>query len=133
VQPDGRIVVVGHANLTANTSDIAVLRYNTNGTLDTAFGAGNSGIVVTDLGAFDNALSVALQPTDGKIVVSGNTIGATTISVVVLRYNTNGSLDATGFGAGGIVITPPIGPSNIASGNAVVVQPDGKIVAAGYD
>src|SRR5438552_7539232 len=74
LQADGKIVVVGNAfaNRFANTSDIAVLRYNTNGSLDTAgFGSPN-GYVTTNIGAFDNGFAVAVQPLDGKIVVAGN-------------------------------------------------------------
>src|SRR4029077_6816262 len=74
LQPDGNIVVAGHANVnfSANTSDVALLRYNPDGSLDTSLGTLNAGKVITDLGGFDNAFSVALQ-TDLKIVVSGNT------------------------------------------------------------
>jgi uncharacterized delta-60 repeat protein len=133
LQPaDGKIVVAGHANVnfSADTSDVALLRYNPNGTLDTAtFGA--QGIVVTDLGGFDNAFSIALQAT-GEIVVSGNTGSAGSVTrVTVLRYGAGGTLDPA-FGTGGIVTTSATGPSTIASGNAVLMQ-SGGIVVAGYD
>ncbi|HEY6721176.1 MAG TPA: hypothetical protein VI363_06010 [Burkholderiales bacterium] len=136
VQPGDKIVVAGHANvnLNAGTSDIAVLQYNPNGTPDTTFGAGQGlhGFVVTDLGGFENALSVALQASDGKIVVSGNSINTVAVNLVVLRYDTVGNLD-TAFGTGGLVVVAPIGPSVVTSGNAVAVQADGKIVTVGYD
>jgi uncharacterized delta-60 repeat protein len=137
LQPDGKIVVAGHANVnfSLDTSDIALLRYDANGVLETTFGApGQQGLVVTDLGGFDNAFSVALQPADGKIVVSGNTGYAGSVTrVAVLRYGADGRLDPA-FGTGGIATTSATGPSTIASGNAVVVQPsDGAIVVAGYD
>ncbi|MEU8530963.1 calcium-binding protein, partial [Streptomyces sp. NPDC048629] len=65
VQADGKIVVAGGGN-----GDVAVARYNTNGSLDTTFGG--DGRVTTDLGRiFDEAHAVALQ-SDGKIVVSGS-------------------------------------------------------------
>lgn len=135
LQPDRKIVVAGHANVnfSADTSDIALLRYDEFGALETTFGeTGQNGKVVTTLGGFDNAFSVALQA-DLKIVVSGNTGSAgSVVSVAVLRYNADGKLD-TGFGSGGLVTTPATGPSNIASGNAVLVQADGSIVVAGYD
>ena len=133
VQPDGNILVGGHANVNFQTdaSDISLVRYDTNGNPDATFG--NNGIVITDLGGFDNAFSVALQA-DSKIVVSGNTGAAGFTQTAVLRYNTNGSPDTT-FGPTlkGNVIIQLAGPSNIASGNAVVVQSDGNIVVAGYD
>jgi uncharacterized delta-60 repeat protein len=141
LQPaDGKIVVAGHANVnfSLDTSDIALLRYDTNGLLETTFGApGQGGKVVTTLGGFDNAFSVALQPTAidpniVNIVVSGNTGSAGSVTrVAVLRFDASGSLDPT-FGTDGLVTTPATGPSTFASGNAVLIHPDG-IVVAGYD
>ena len=138
LQADGKIVVVGNAfaNRFANTSDIAVLRYNTNGSLDTAgFGSPN-GYVTTNIGAFDNGFAVAVQPLDGKIVVAGNADDGMGDRLALLRYNPNGSLDAdpmTGFGTGGIVTRTASGPSIIAGAFGVVLQPGGEIVVAGYD
>lgn len=130
VQPDNKIVVAGHAfvNFATDTSDISLLRYNPDGTLDAGFGAG--GVVVTDLGAFDNVFSVALQST-GEILVSGNTGSGGFPRVALLRYTPAGLLDPT-F-AGGAVDTSATGPSIVASGNAVALQSDGSIVVAGYD
>jgi uncharacterized delta-60 repeat protein len=142
IQGNGKIVTVGHAHVdfSAGTSDISLVRYNTDGTLDASFigdlglGNPNPGIVTTDLGGFDNAFSIAFQATTGKFIVSGNSGSGGLNGAAVLRYNaTDGSLDNT-FGANGGVIAPPIvGPSFISSGNAVVVQTDGNIVVAGYD
>jgi uncharacterized delta-60 repeat protein len=73
VQPDGKIVAVGHLNQSStggNTSTFVVVRLLPGGALDSGFG--NGGIVTTRL-RFGNASArgVALQP-DGKIVVCGN-------------------------------------------------------------
>jgi uncharacterized delta-60 repeat protein len=138
VQPaDDKIVVAGHAfvDFAADTSDIALLRYNADGSPDLGFGT--NGAVVRDLGAFDNAFSIALQPTASNpnivnIVVSGNTGSGIAISSAVLRFTPVGALDPT-FGTGGIVTTSPTGPSTAASANAVLVQPDRSIVVVGYD
>src|SRR3989475_1320851 len=103
LQADGKIVVAGNAfaNPFAGTSDIAVLRYNTDGTLDTA-GFGNpNGYVTTNVGAFDNGFAVAVQPLDGKIVVAGNADAGMGDRLALLRYNANGSPDS-GFGTGGL-------------------------------
>ncbi len=130
---DDKIVVAGHAfvNIPADTSDITLIRYNADGTLDTGFGA--SGAVITSLGGFDNAFSVALYPApDNRIVVSGNTGSGNAVRAAVLRFTPAGALDPS-FGTGGIVTTSPTGPSTVASANAVLVQPDGNIVVAGYD
>ena len=135
LQADGKIVVVGNAfaNPFAGTSDIAVLRYNTDGTLDTAgFGSPN-GYVTTNVGAFDNGFAVAVQPADGKIVVAGNADAGRGDRLALLRYNGNGSLD-NGFGTGGIVTRSPSGPSIISGAFGVALQPaDGAIVVVGYD
>ena len=122
IQPDGKIVAVGDAAGGAGIG-FALVRYNANGTLDTSFGA--SGKVFTDIGGGSNrANAVAIQP-DGKIVAAGNAGGDSAL----VRYNVaDGSLD-TSFGASGKVFTDIGGGSNRA--NAVAIQPDGKIVAAG--
>jgi uncharacterized delta-60 repeat protein len=133
--PGDKIVVAGHAfvDFAADMSDIILLRYTANGTPDTGFGTNGTGAVVVNLGAFDNAFSVALYPDpDNRIVVSGNTGSGATISGAVLRFTAVGALDTT-FGTGGIVTASPTGPSTAASANAVLVQPGGGIVVVGYD
>jgi uncharacterized delta-60 repeat protein len=132
-------VVAGNAfaNPSANTSDFAVLRYNADGSLDTdpttGFGSPN-GYVTTSVGGFDNGYAVAVQPSDGKIVVAGNADAGVGDRLALIRYNANGSLDP-GFGAGGIVTRAPSGPSIIAGafGVALQPQPGGEIVVVGYD
>ena len=96
LQADGKIVAVG-SGAADGVADFAVVRYNTNGSLDTSFGG--SGVVVTP--GIGGAYSVAIQA-DGKIVVAG--IGVGVGDSVVVRYNPNGSLDTT-FNGTGIVIT----------------------------
>jgi uncharacterized delta-60 repeat protein len=135
LQADGKIVVAGNAfaNPFTGVSDIAVLRYNADGTLDTTgFGSPN-GYVTTNVGAFDNGFAVAVQPADGKIVVAGNADAGAGDRLALLRYMGNGSLDP-GFGTGGIVTRAASSPSIIAGGFGVALQPlDGAIVVVGYD
>lgn len=95
------------------------------GDLDLLFGI--NGKVITATGFSDEANAVALQA-DGKIVVAGYTT-AFGAGGLVARYNIDGSLD-TSFGNGGIVI--PAGHGHGTHFKAVVVQPDGKIIAAGH-
>ncbi len=129
IQDDGNIVVAG------GTAGLFLLvRYTPDGALDPAFGAG--GIVTTDFGGL-GATAAALEiQTDGKIVVAGRagqTINGAAKNVFALaRYETNGALDAT-FGTGGLVTTSFgvfTNPGEIA--RALAIQPDGKIVVAGY-
>ncbi|MFK0044796.1 calcium-binding protein [Streptomyces sp. NPDC090741] len=126
-QADGKLVVVG-----LSQGGFALTRYNANGGLDSGF-AGD-GTVTSDFGGgAHSANAVAIQPSDGKIVVAGTTEvvaeeGGGCCFFSVARYNTDGSLDA-GFGDGGLVRVEEFGGS--ADGADVAVQPDGKIIAAG--
>ncbi|MFF9850918.1 calcium-binding protein [Streptomyces litmocidini] len=126
-QADGKLVVVGMSE-----AGFALARYGTNGALDPAFNG--DGIVVSDFGGgFHSANAVAIQPSDGKIVVAGTTEvvaeeGGGCCFFSVARYNTDGSPD-TGFGDGGLVRVDEFGGS--ADGADVAVQPDGRIVAVG--
>jgi uncharacterized delta-60 repeat protein len=91
------------------------------GRLDTTFGAG--GRVITDLGATDWAGSVAIAP-NGAVVVAGGTGD----DIAVARYDASGRLDASLDGDGSVV-TDLDGDD---AADAVLVQPDGRIVAAGH-
>ena len=124
VQADGKIVVAGHTN----SGKFGVVRYNKDGSLDAGFG--NNGIVVTAVGAIDAyAYAIALQP-DGKIVVVGNAlVDVGYRGLAAVRYNADGSLDNS-FGTAGKVITSLAG-LGMEGAEAVVVQPDGKIVVTG--
>jgi uncharacterized delta-60 repeat protein len=130
------IVVVGHAALSDVTSDISLVRYSKDGVPDATFGSG--GIVTTNIsGQFDNAFSVVLQDQSGaepKILVSGNTGTDGASKTAVLRYNPDGTADKT-FGSAkiGLILAPIVGPSTIASGNAIAIQQGLGIVVTGYD
>jgi uncharacterized delta-60 repeat protein len=133
VQADGRIIVAGTAGSETRNFDIALVRYNPDGSLDATFGAG--GKVLTSLtAANDIAHAMVLQP-DGKIVVAGRGLKdfeTRAGDFVVVRYQTNGSLDS-GFGQGGVAyidFTSGAEPSEDVA-RALVLQPDGKIVVAG--
>ena len=123
VQTDGKIVLAGYSG-TANRNELAVVRYNANGTLDNTFGTGGK---VTIANESIEGYSVMLQA-DGKILVSGRTYSDTTSSFAVVRYNSNGSLDTT-FGTGGKVTTD-FG-NNRSEATAMTSQADGKIIVAG--
>jgi uncharacterized delta-60 repeat protein len=121
VQSDGKIVITGTAGLQnpLGAVNIIVSRLNPDGSADPAF---NGGGVTTDI-SYDVAGAIALQ-TDGKIIVAGSA-GA---SALLLRYNPDGSLDNSFSGDGKLILDPGVGPGFFS---AVVVQPDGKIIAGG--
>jgi uncharacterized delta-60 repeat protein/uncharacterized repeat protein (TIGR02543 family) len=125
IQADRKIVVIGHIHDGTN-DDIAVVRYNADGTLDSSFGTG--GKVITDSnGNGDYAYAVAIQE-DGKIVVAGNGNNGQDRDFILVRYNIDGSPD-TDFGTDGIVFTDFGGSNDVAY--SIAIQADGKIVAAG--
>jgi uncharacterized delta-60 repeat protein len=138
IQADGKLVAAGVA---ADFSDFGLVRYTASGKLDPSFGRG--GKVVTNIGfrtggdggkykSEDSARAVAIQP-DGKLVVAGASdthgmYGELAQDFALVRYTADGRLDPT-FGDGGKVVTDF--SSGVSYAEGVVIQPDGKIVAAG--
>ena len=119
IQSNGKILVVGD-----DMANFEIVRYNTDGSLDTTFDT--DGKVTTDIGTSttDTANAVAIQ-SDGKIVVAGSSNN----DFAIARYATDGSLDTT-FDTDGKVTTD-IGTSSSDTGSAVAIQSDSKIVVAG--
>src|SRR6476659_8031497 len=114
LQPDGRIVVAGLFTSFNGFTHNRVCRLNANGSVDQTFGLGN--------GINNAALALALQ-SDGRIIVGGQfTQVDLTLRNNLARLNTNGSVDLS-FDPG------PNGPSGDV--NAIVIQPDGRIVLGG--
>lgn len=126
IQSDGKVLVAGTSFVSGN-NQFALARYRTNGTLDTSFGTG--GFVVTDVGPqTDEAVSVLIQP-DGNIVLAGYIQSGSSFDFALVRYTPTGTLDPS-FGSAGKVITTLNGSNEVAAG--MVLQPDGKIIVAGY-
>ncbi|GAB4443838.1 MAG: hypothetical protein OHK0015_44450 [Chloroflexi bacterium OHK40] len=119
VQPDGKLVLAGGANV------MVVARLTAQGQLDRGFGF--NGVQFIGAGVQAIALGIAFQP-DGKLLVAGTTVvSQTDANMVLARLNPDGSQDRP-FGTEGKV-TADFGTVEIAY--AVVVQPNGAIVAAG--
>ncbi len=134
LQPDGKIIAAGTVYVDfiigdSSDTDFALARYNPDGTPDTTFG--NGGQVSTDFAGFeDDAFSILIQP-DGKIVAVGSANDpATFYDFAVARYLSNGTIDTT-FGVGGKVRTD-FGDQNFDRARSAALQPDGRIVAAGF-
>jgi uncharacterized delta-60 repeat protein len=134
IQPDGKLVVAGWSGrggtpLTFEPADFALARYHPDGTLDSSFGT--DGRVLTSFGGHAQVTGLVLQP-DSKLVAVGTRVtgsaSAPVWSIVLARYNPDGSLDPT-FGTEGRVITSFGVPDSEAS--ALAIQPDGKLVVAG--
>jgi len=135
LQADGKIVVAGEETVSfifgedGSNLDFAVARYNTDGSLDSSFG--NGGVATTDyFHLSDTAGDVRIQP-DGKIVVVGTSEGsASFFDFAVVRYLPNGTLDNR-FGQQGKVFTD-LHTEGGEYASALLLQPDGKIVAGGH-
>jgi uncharacterized delta-60 repeat protein len=129
LQPDGKILaggrhVEGAGNIKSDKRNFALIRLNANGTLDNTFGSG--GTVITDVGGQDEGGVIALL-SDGRILFSGE---RGQDSLEVLRYLSNGALDPT-FGANGLT-SVTVGNEDLCGLGGMTVQPDQKIVLAGY-
>jgi uncharacterized delta-60 repeat protein len=124
LQSDEKIVVSGTAQNGLSNENIALVRYTTEGSLDSTFGS--NGVVITDI-SIEFANSVVLQP-DNKIIVAGSYTSSTIYDFASLRYNADGSLDNS-FGRNGL-ITTSFGNGD-SEGNAVAIGNNGEIVIAG--
>jgi uncharacterized delta-60 repeat protein len=147
IQRDGRIVAGGTTAAGAEAlqsegevagggpspQNFALARYLPNGRLDRQFDG--DGRVITDFlvpGTADRIRSLAIQK-NGRIVVAGETENEAGSDFALARYRPNGALDRT-FGLG--VVAPrgqvlvDFGPG-YSRATAVLVQRDGKVVAAG--
>jgi uncharacterized delta-60 repeat protein len=152
VQPSGNIVLVGNTTIpltttikskgkmtttTTNVDAFGVATYNPDGSLDTTFGNGAGCLAIADqkFAAPDDWGEAVAIAADGKAILAGSaaSMGGGPWYSQVGRLNVDGSLDAT-FGTGGLVTTALGKVNNGADGqfHAVAIQPDGKILAAGY-
>lgn len=127
-QSDGKLVVVGSSN---GGLDLVVARYNANGSLDTGFGVGGTGLVTTSLDSGTRReanTSVLIQP-DGAIVVAGYSHGGDR-AALIQRYTAAGVLDASfsGDGVDQLNFRGLIDRSEILT---MIRQPDGKLLVAG--
>jgi uncharacterized delta-60 repeat protein len=126
LQCDGKVVVAGIANGAGESAELAVVRYNTDGSLDTSFAT--NGLFAIDVGDIGSSgWGVAVQA-DGKIVVVGGTVvifGGT--QFLVMRLTSGGVLDTT-FAGDGIEIFN-FGSSSWA--RSVAIQGDGRVVVVG--
>ena len=140
VQPDGKIVVDGTAELSISNnvalSEILSTRLDVGGKLDPTFGTGGQAIIsgksVLPGAVSSTVMSLAIQP-DGKLILGGTILTAEPTSTegyqheLALRLGTDGRPDPS-FGIGGANILPENqGGGSVA---AIALQADGKIVLA---
>lgn len=123
LQSDGKIVAAGDVD---DGHWFALARFNADGTLDTTFGQGGEVMPGMSPG-IERAFAVAVQA-DSKIVALGEIDDSTGVSFALARFKANGDLDET-FGTGGRVFT---NFDTAATGTSLVIQPDQRIIAAGF-
>ncbi len=127
IQSDGKIVVAGFAQV-SGTYEFAVVRYGTDGTLDSSFSS--DGIATIDVSSgHDLAYAIAIQ-TDGMIVIGGATgVGGANTEFGLVRLTSSGVLD-TGFSTDGKIEFGVGAGDDVLTGLAIAS--DGDIVAVGY-
>jgi uncharacterized delta-60 repeat protein len=133
VQPDGKILIAGTAEVANNSEvfDFAVARFNANGTIDGGFGTG--GVVSTNINANDIPEGIALQK-DGKILVGGTSNKGGDANYTVVRYTSGGVLDGT-YGVGGIATYDLATFGSAGSydlGHGMAIQSDDKVILTGF-
>lgn len=133
VQPDGKIIYCSVVSSGGTSGDdFVVLRFNADGTPDSTFSF--DGKVTIDFdGGYDGCNGLALQP-DGKIIAIGYTVSqGADYDFAIARLNADGSLDSTfGSGTGRTTVAFDLADTHDDRARAVALQPDGKIVVAGY-
>ena len=132
LQRDGKLVVAG-SDAGPVGEQVSVMRLEEDGSPDSTFGNGGRVLTPSD-GEAAWGTAVAVQA-DGRIVVVGGLsilqagVCPCDVGLLLVRYHPDGSLDQS-FGAGGVVTHVRPGERREASG--MVIQPDGRIVVAGY-
>jgi uncharacterized delta-60 repeat protein/uncharacterized repeat protein (TIGR01451 family) len=145
IQSNGRIVVGGNGTTNTGSRDFQVARYTVGGALDTSFnGSGARDIPIGGEDPSEGAAvqAIAIQPSDGKVVLAGGPRGGPQVGfmsvqpghVALARLDTNGALDPTFSGggqAGGIDLVP-FPNSTADTANALTIDPaTGKLLVAG--
>lgn len=118
VQSDGKIVTGETVSAHGANAQFYLLRYNSDGALDTTYG--NNGVVISNFSESTARVYAIEMQADGKIIVSGN---VSEWGNCLIRYNSDGTLDNS-FGTNGKIIK---GTKFI---NSFALQTDGKIIVS---
>lgn len=122
IQSDDKIIVVGRFyGFSGGTNGVGIARLNPDGTLDTTFNVGGSGIS----GINNTVFTCAIQ-TDGKIIIGGifDSYNGVPVSSSMVRLNPNGSIDPS------FTYTDPV-LGSFSQIHKILIQPDGKILVEG--
>lgn len=121
VQTDGKILVNAYYSVFPSYDNFyELIRYNSDGSLDTTFGT--NGKITTSPGMF-----YLMNPVDGKLLFDGgNYLPSGDFEHIIKRYTNNGSIDTT-FGTGGSITNTINSPYDLK----FALQPDGKVLVSG--
>ena len=131
VQADGRIVVVGTSDNGSGASELAVARFNLDGSLDNSF-SGDGRVTLSFTAGDDVGSGIAVQ-SDGKIVVVGTTDDLSNTWFAVARFTVNGSLDPSFAGGGTVISRSKINGDDMGSGIAVLSNDQIVVVGSSDD
>ena len=127
IQSDGKILVatdtsvtVGKGKKRTTSEAFVVVRFDSDGALDSGFG--DNGVVVDDATTGDDSATGIGVQSNGQIVVAS----FDSLGYVVRRYDADGTVDS-GFGSSGVA-TGPVGDTI----RALAIDADDRILLAGY-
>lgn len=137
VQADGKIVIAGDALPTVDpgaTTDMAVVRFNADGTLDNTFSGDGKAFVDFGLSATpnDRALDVVQLP-DGKLIV----VGAADVTgeegdFAIVKLNVDGTRDTSFDSDGRVTLHFDLDPTHRnETASSVAIDGSGRILVAG--
>jgi serralysin len=121
VLPSGKILLAGATVPEGSPPNVAITRFNANGSPDTAFGVSE-----VDFGGNDQILDLSVDGL-GRLVGAGLWAG----SMGVFRFSAMGIQDSASFGSEGAVAVDFPAPSSPSSTGYAVLTPGAKIVVAG--
>ena len=126
ILPDGKIIAAGNYEPVSGDSDILLIRFKSNGVVDSTFGI--NGFLVYDLisGSDDNCTSAKIQ-SDGKIVVGGDYNNLINQDFFIVRFDSLGNPDSS-FDFDGESL---IDMGGVDFAGHIELQPDGRIIIAG--
>lgn len=124
-QANGKILMCSSKNSGTEAYDFSVMRFNTEGKIDSTFG--QYGIAIKDLQSNSDFTQDICIQNDDKIIVVGTSGSMNNRDFAMVRFNSDGMVDQT-FGNNGVV---KINVMYDDIFHAVHLQPDGKILAAG--
>ncbi|CAN5237987.1 hypothetical protein BH10ACI1_BH10ACI1_28760 [soil metagenome] len=119
--PNGKIFVINESQVSGNSFIYSFIRFNSDGTPDASYGTNGIVQIQLPIPAINPRIVSAARQSDGKILLAGGQS--------VMRFNENGTIDTTFSGDG--FHTPNVDQQATETVDAVIQQPDGKILVAG--